>query len=85
MEQRFGVLEQFATSVVRTNIKKLVTVTDIRGHEGEFSLDKQGFHVSPFSTFVDGLDENTDFEGRYYQDVVAHLKKVYVVRSSSLS
>lgn len=53
-----------------------VTVIDIRGHEDEFSLDKQGFHVSPFSTSVDGLDENTDFEGQYYQDVVAHLKKV---------
>lgn len=53
-----------------------VTVTNIRGHEADFSLDKQGFHVGPFTTSVTDLEDDTEFAGQYYQDVAAHVKKV---------
>lgn len=53
-----------------------VSVVDIRGHEAEFSVDKQGFHVGPFVTSVTDLVEDTDIEGEYYPDVVEHVKKM---------
>ena len=55
-----------------------VTVTNIRGHEAEFTVDKQGFAVGPFETSVADVEEDSEFRGQYYQDVVAHMKKVYV-------
>lgn len=62
----------------RPHEHKDVTVTDIRGRESEFSVDKQGFHVSPFETSVMDVADNSEWSGQYYADVVAHLKKVYV-------
>lgn len=53
-----------------------VTITNIRGHEADFSLDKTGFEVGPFETSVADVEDNKDFAGQYYQDVVAHMKKV---------
>ena len=53
-----------------------VTITNIRGQEADFSLDRQGFHVSPFETSVIDVDDDTEFAGQYYQDVIAHMKKV---------
>jgi hypothetical protein len=52
-----------------------VTVTNIRGHEAEFTLDKQGFEVGLFSTSVTVVDDDTDLTGQYYRDVAAHVKK----------
>jgi hypothetical protein len=49
-----------------------VTVTNVRGREAEFSLDKQGFEVGPFPTSV---EDDSEFSGQYYQDVAAHVKK----------
>lgn len=58
-----------------------VFVTDIRGHESEFSLDKQGFHVGPFQpSFLGDLKEDDKFREEYYPEVAAHLKKMYVSR-----
>ena len=53
-----------------------VNVTNIRGHEAEFTLDKQGFEVGPFATSVTDVDDDTDLTGQYYQDVAAHVKKM---------
>ena len=53
-----------------------VTVTNIRGHEAEFTVHKQGFAVGPFETSVADVQQDSDFRGQYYQDVVAHMKKV---------
>lgn len=55
-----------------------VTITNIRGRESEFTLDKQGFEVIPFATSVEDDGDNASFEGQYYQDVVDHVKKAYV-------
>lgn len=55
-----------------------VTITNIRGREEEFKLDKYGFEVGPFTTSVTEVDEGTDLTGQYYKDVAAHVKKVYV-------
>lgn len=52
------------------------TITNIRGREAEFTLDKQGFHVGPFETSVADVDDDAEFRGQYYQDVIAHVKKV---------
>ncbi|OAL36596.1 hypothetical protein AYO20_04212 [Fonsecaea nubica] len=53
-----------------------VTVHNIRGYEESFTLDKQGFAVGPFDTSVADVQDDAEFKGQYYQDVVAHLKKV---------
>lgn len=53
-----------------------VTITNIRGREKEFTLDKYGFEVGPFTTSVIEVDEDTDLTGQYYQDVTAHVKKM---------
>lgn len=52
-----------------------VTVTNIRGREADFSLDKQGFEVGPFATSVGDVEDDSEFAGQYYQDVAAHVKK----------
>lgn len=52
------------------------TITNIRGREAEFTLDKQGFEVGPFATSVTEVDDDTDLTGQYYQDVAAHVKKM---------
>jgi hypothetical protein len=60
-----------------------VFVTNIRGHESEFSLDKQGFHVGPFHPSFEGdLGEDAKFREEYYPEVAAHVKKMYVPGSS---
>ena len=53
-----------------------VTVTNIRGREGDFTLDKQGFQVGPFTTSVADCDDDKEFAGQYYRDVAAHVKMV---------
>lgn len=58
-----------------------VTVVDIRGNQSEFTADKQGFHVGPFETSVADCENDSDFKGQYYDDVSAHMIKVYVIRS----
>lgn len=52
-----------------------VTVTNIRGHEADFSLDVQGFEVGPFQTSVADVADDKEFTGQYYQDVIAHMKR----------
>ena len=53
-----------------------VTVTNIRGRESEFSLDKQGFHVGPFQASVGDCGEDAEFRRLYYPEVAAHLQKM---------
>ena len=53
-----------------------VSVTNIRGHEADFSVDVQGFEVGPFQTSVEDVADDQEFTGQYYQDVVAHMKKM---------
>jgi hypothetical protein len=50
----------------RPHEQKEVTVTNIRGHEEDFTLDAHGFHVGPFTTSAN------------MEDVAAHVKKIYV-------
>lgn len=57
-----------------------VTITNIRGRESDFTLDEYGFEVRPFTTSVAEVNDDTDLTGQYYQDVTAHVKKVYVRR-----
>lgn len=52
-----------------------VTVHNIRGHEDEYTLDKQGFAVGPFVTSVTDVKDDKEFTGQYYQDVTAHMQK----------
>jgi hypothetical protein len=52
-----------------------VTIENIRGREEDFSVDIQGFEVGPFETSVTDVEDNADFKGQYYQDVIAHMKK----------
>jgi hypothetical protein len=53
-------------------------ITNIRGREEDFNLDKQEFHVGPFETSVVNMGDVDDVEikGQYYTDVVAHVKKM---------
>lgn len=61
----------------RPHEHKDVDVFNIRGREAEFTLDEQGFQIIPFApTSETNFDDKEDIEGQYYQDVVAHLKKV---------
>ena len=60
----------------RPHEHKDVEVINIRGHEADFTLDKQGFEVGPFATSVTEVDDDTDLTGQYYQDVAAHVKKM---------
>lgn len=52
-----------------------VTITNIRGHESEFTLDKHGFEVGPFKTSAN-MDNDEELKEKYYQDVAAHVKKM---------
>ncbi|KAI9738409.1 MAG: hypothetical protein M1834_008912 [Cirrosporium novae-zelandiae] len=50
-----------------------VLIHDIRGHEDEFTLDKNGFqihrHVSGEKEFLDGEETKGDWVGEYYGEV----------------
>ena len=52
------------------------TIENIRGHEADFSVDKQGFEVGPFSTSATDFSDKDVIAGQYYEDVAAHVKKV---------
>ena len=62
----------------RPHEHKDVDVTNVRGHEANFTLDKQGFQWGAFSTSAadEDFDDKSKIEGQYYRDVVAHVKKV---------
>ena len=60
----------------RPHEHKDVVVENIRDHLNDFSLDKQGFEVGPFITSVVDCENNADFAGQYYEDVVTHVKKM---------
>ena len=62
----------------RPHEHKDVIVENIRDRLDEFSLDKQGFEVGPFTTSVADCDTNDEFAGQYYKDVAVHVKKMYV-------
>lgn len=53
-----------------------VTVTNIRGREAEFQLDKQGFQLDPFVTSIADVEDDAEFAGQYYEDVIAHMQKM---------
>lgn len=53
-----------------------VTITNIRGHEKDFTLDEYGFEVGPFATTVIDVDDTTDLTKEYYHDVTEHVKKM---------
>ena len=53
-----------------------VHVHDIRGHEGDFSLDKQGFQLCKRQIKADDFTNDEKIEKLYYPDIEALLKEV---------
>lgn len=55
-----------------------VTITNFRGRENEFSLDKQGFQIGSFTTTASAtdFDEAEKIKGQYYRDVATHVQQV---------
>jgi hypothetical protein len=53
-----------------------VTVNDARGHESDFSLDKQGFAFLPHATDVDLLkaDDRDQVKAAYYPELAELVK-----------
>ena len=59
-----------------------VTVHDIRGHEDQYSLDKNGFQVySHVSVEKDFVDED-QIKAQYYPETEQLLKDAYASQSS---
>lgn len=75
----FPVDERWSHKLKQTNIaytRKIIAVTDIRGHEKVFSLNKQGFELGHFETALEYDDFASDEKivGSYYEEVKTFLK-----------
>lgn len=64
----------------QTNVsytRRMVSITDIRGHESLFSLDKTGFEVGNLISKVpyEGFTSESEIIGTYYEETKELLKK----------
>jgi hypothetical protein len=53
-----------------------VHVTDVRGQEDEFKLDKQGFQIIQLDTSVQDVEHDADWKGQYFEDIMEQVKKM---------
>lgn len=70
----------FDGSVIETTreYSKIPTrIADLRGHENNFSLDKQGFQLVKHSTDEKDFDDDTHIKEVYYRDIEQLLKDQY--------
>jgi len=58
------------------DITKIVPINDIRGHENEYSLDKNGFQVVRFSPQEKEFRDEEKIKSGYYKEVEELLKKI---------
>jgi hypothetical protein len=58
------------------DITKVVAINDIRGHENEYSLDKNGFQIVKFSPTEREFVDEEKIKTQYYKEIEDLLKKV---------
>lgn len=81
LEPSKGGVEAFYDGAVvekrRKHAEVPVTVTDIRGQEREFTLDKQGFQVVKAVSVEKTFDDVNRIKGVYYPESAELLKRMY--------
>lgn len=60
----------------RTHQPREVTVTDIRGWESAFDLDKQGFQMVEGATVEKTFDDDARVRGVYYPECIELVKRM---------
>lgn len=55
---------------------RTMPVTDVRGREEEFKLDKQGFQIIHLDTPIQDVEKDEDWRGQYFQDIMEQVKNI---------
>ena len=68
----------FYKDLVDKGEERPVTIDDIRGHEEDFTLDKQGFQLYRQQIKTQVFTSDQEIKASYYPEVEALLKTVFV-------
>lgn len=84
-----GGMDAFHAGTVGDKRKKRDThtmrISDIRGREHEFTMDKQGFQLVKFESSEKTFDDDERIQERYYPECEDLIKKALVLTAASIS